>query len=138
MTPAERAIQRIREEMHVRNLSQRDLADRMRCSQGRIAKILKGQVELRLNDIEELARLVGITLVEAIRDRGLEFYAELTPTEVRMLEGLRRRPNFRRACLNMLEIPDDTPQAPIVGTKKRAGRPLNITKDKARDDAGIT
>ena len=133
MTAAERAIQRIRDEMHARNITQRDLADRMRCSQGRIAKILKGQVELRLNDIEELARLVGITLVEAIRDRGLEFYAELTPTEVRMLEWLRQHPNQMRGVLHFADIVHiNEPMPPATGTKKRAGRPLNSAKGDDR------
>jgi transcriptional regulator with XRE-family HTH domain len=42
MTLAERAVLRIREEMTERHVSQRDLADRLKCSQGRIAKILNG------------------------------------------------------------------------------------------------
>lgn len=73
MTVSERAMMRIREEMAERKLSQRDLARLLRCSQGRVGKILAGSINLRLNDLALLADAVGITLVETVRDRGLEF-----------------------------------------------------------------
>lgn len=133
MTPAERAVLRIREEMTARNISQRDLADRLNCSQGRIAKMLNGHVELRLNDAEELAQAVGLTLVEVIRDRGLEFYAEMTPTEVRMLERLRQRPSAMQGVLYILELRTDTPPL-VVGTKKKAGRPQNSAKERIQQN----
>lgn len=94
MTLAERAITRIREEMTERHITQRDLAKDLKCSQGRIAKLLHGGVKLRVNDVAILAAAVGITTVEALRDRGLEFYAELTPSEVYVLDKLRRRPGL--------------------------------------------
>lgn len=109
MTVAERAVLRIREEMTERKISQRALADRLKCSQGRVAKMLNGGVNLRLDDVGVLAEAVGITIVEAIRDRGLEFYAELTPSEVRILERLRRRPNALQGALLMLGLPEDPP-----------------------------
>jgi transcriptional regulator with XRE-family HTH domain len=133
MTPAERAVLRIREEMAARNISQRDLADRLNCSQGRIAKMLNGNVELRLNDAEELAHAVGLTLVEVIRDRGLEFYAEMTPTEVRMLERLRQRPSAMQGVLYILELRTDATPL-VVGSKKKAGRPQNSAKERIQQN----
>lgn len=97
--------------MTERKISQRTLADRLHCSQGRVAKLLNGGVNLRLNDVRVLADAVGITVVEALRDRGLEFYAELTPSEVRIIERLRRRPTALQGALMMLGLPDDLPNA---------------------------
>lgn len=138
MTPADRAIVRIREEMTARNLSQRDLAERLRCSQGRIAKLLNGRVAIRVNDLDELAMAVGLPLAEVIRDRGLEFYAEMTPTEVRMIEQLRRRPHMLQGVLLMLEInggvgvsPTRKPATPNPNRRK-VGRPRHSER---RDEA---
>lgn len=107
MTLAERALLRIREEMTERHIVQRDLAKDLKCSQGRVAKLLNGGVNLRVNDLKILADAVGITPVECLRDRGLEFYAELTPSEVRFLERCKRRPNFLQGALIMAGLPQD-------------------------------
>lgn len=120
MTAAKRALLRVREEMTERKISQRDLAETMRCSQGRIAKILNGGVNLRVDDLDTLARAVGISLTEAVRDRGMEFQAEMTPTELRVLERLRRRPGVLQAIMTMLDMGEATtqsrnPQRPVRG-----------------------
>lgn len=128
MNVSERAMMRIREEMTERKLSQRDLAQLLRCSQGRVAKMLNGGVHLRLSDLAILAEAVGIPLVEAVRDRGLEFFAELTPTEVRILERLRRRPEVIPALGVILGLKPDLerPKLPLQpSAKRRRGRPLN-------------
>lgn len=125
MTPAQRAVIRIREEMTERKISQRDLASLLKCSQGRVAKMLNGGVQLRVNDLATLAGAVGITLVEAIRDRGLEFFAEMTPTEVRILERMRRRPHLLEGVTILLELKGVSKQEPRVPKRRRPGRPLH-------------
>lgn len=124
MTAAERAVLRIREEMAERKISQRDLAETLSCSQGRIAKILNGGVRLTVNDLDTLAKAVGLYLTEVVRDRGLEFSAELTPTELRVLERLRRRPNVLHAVLLMTDLGPLTEPTPPVQKRQRRGRPL--------------
>lgn len=127
LTAAERAVRRIREEMDIREITQRDLSERMHCSQGRIAKMLNGRVELRLDDVAELARHVGLPLTEVLRDRGLEFYAEMTPTEVRLIERIRQRPDLLQGVLILLEIGgvlrSPTPHQKLQ--RRKRGRPLN-------------
>ena len=108
-TVAARALLRIREEMEVRDITQRDLAERFGDSQSRIAKILNQGVNLRVEDLERLCETVGISVAEAVRDRGYEFYAELTPIEVRLLERLRRRPELVHALLALLDLPATPP-----------------------------
>lgn len=126
MTLAERAMLRIREEMTERGISQRDLAERLRCSQGRVAKLMNGGINLRVNDVATLTDAVGITVVEALRDRGLEFYAELTPSEVRILERLRRRPNALQGALLMLGLSGDDAK-----TKHDDGKQHTKTRKKS-------
>jgi transcriptional regulator with XRE-family HTH domain len=93
---SQRVRQRIREEMTKQRLSQRDVSGLLKWSQSRVAKLLTGRVELGVDDLGALAFAVGISPTEAVRDRGLEFCAELTPTELRMLEHLRLLPPEQR------------------------------------------
>jgi len=91
-TRATAARRRLREEMKRKKLTQRDLAGMLDWSQSRVAKILTGRVGLLVDDLESLCFALGLTLTEAIRDHGLEFAAEMTPTELRILETMRELP----------------------------------------------
>lgn len=133
MTASETAILRIREEMRIRNLSQRELAERLKCSQGRVAKILNARVNLRVDDLAVLASAVGISLTEAVRDRGLEFHAEMTPTELRVLERLRQRPETLEAVKTLLDVGGAVMRQShaAVPPRYKVGRPLNSEKRAA-------
>ncbi len=137
MTLAERAVRRIREAMTDRGVSQRDLAQILKCSQGRVAKILNGGVKLRVNDVADLADAVGLSVVEAIRDQGLEFYAEMTPTEVRILEQLRLRPHVLHGLLTILRVEAPVPSAPgpahPVPQRRKVGRPRHSERAQKRE-----
>lgn len=85
---ADNARVRVRDEMQRKNMSQREMADLLDCSQSKIAKLLTGRIEMTVNDLEQLCFAVGLSPVEAIRDRGLEFCAELTPTMLRRVERM--------------------------------------------------
>jgi len=91
-TAADRARNRIREEMARKNLNQADIADLLKWTESRVSKILHGRTELGVNELEALCFATGLTLTEAVRDHGLEFCAEMTPTEMRMMELLRALP----------------------------------------------
>jgi transcriptional regulator with XRE-family HTH domain len=87
------------------HLSQRDVADLLQWSQSKVSKLLKGRSDLGVDDLSALCFAVGITLTEAIRDRGMEFYAEMAPTELRVLERLRgMSPALREAFLLLLDV----------------------------------
>lgn len=87
---ADQARLRIREEMERKKLVQREVADMLEWTQSRLAKVLTGRVELTVSDLEALCFAVGISMVEALRDRGVEFCAEMTPTELRLVERMRQ------------------------------------------------
>lgn len=104
---ARRAILAVREAMEKRGLTQRDVAGIIgnHWSQGRVQKLLTHQVELRVDDLAALCFAVGISLSEAVRDRGLEFYAEMTPTELRLFERIRDlTPDQRSALMTILNV----------------------------------
>lgn len=131
MTAADRTRRRLKEELDARKISQRDLADLLSrrdtqvWTQSKIGKILNGRVELKIEDADLIARTAGITLTEAVRDRGLEFCAELTPSELRVLERIRQRPDFLQGIMILLDIPTSAvKQTPSISRRKR-GRPLN-------------
>lgn len=106
----EQVRSRVRDEMTRRHLSQRDLSGILGgaaagWSQSRVAKILTGRVLMGVADMEALCFAVGLSVVEAVRDHGLEFLAEMTPTELRTLERIRQLDEATRgAFLHMLDV----------------------------------
>ena len=74
-----------------RRINQAALADRIGWTQSKVSKVLNGETALCVDDLEALCSGVGLRLTEVVRDHGLEFCAELTPAELRVLEGLRAR-----------------------------------------------
>lgn len=119
----DRVRERLREAKHDQGLSERDLADLLRWSHSKVAKKLTGRTEITLDELEALCGAVSISPTEAVRDRGLEFVAEMTPTELRRLELIRRLPknvleavdvllNVKRAELERRGV---TPKRPLYG-----------------------
>lgn len=132
MTAADRTRRRLKEELDARGISQRDLADILSrrdteiWTQSKLGKILNGRVELKVEDVDLIARAAGINLTEAVRDRGMEFCAEMTPSELRVLERLRQRPDFLEGVMMLLDIPSTTAKPnPTTSPRRKRGRPLN-------------
>lgn len=124
---SERARIRIREEMARKKMSQRDVAGILDWSQSRVSKNLNARIELGLDDLASLSFAVGLQLTEAVRDHGLEFCAEMTPTELRVLERIRQlRPDQLDALMTMLAVTLSTRKqerrAGSVAKKPRTGR----------------
>lgn len=110
-TLAERVRDKIKDEMARKHLSQRDVAGLLGWSQSRIAKLMTGRVELGIDDLEGLSFAVGLAPTEVVRDRGLEFCAEMTPTELRLLERYRQSPNaVKDALLTLMDVKVRTAQ----------------------------
>lgn len=112
--------QRIIDEMRKLNISQRDMAGQLEWSQSRVAKILKGRVEMGISDLEAMCFIVGISKVEAVRDRGMEFCADLTPTELRLIEKLRKKPKALAAVMDLLDI-ETSPSDAKTARPRRKG-----------------
>ena len=88
-TLAETIRRRIRDEMRRQKLSQRDLATRLTWTQSRVGKILTGNTALSVDDLGAMCSALQISLVEVVRDPRLEFVADISPYELRVLERFR-------------------------------------------------
>jgi transcriptional regulator with XRE-family HTH domain len=99
---------RLRHELARRELSQNDIAGRLEWSPSRISKVLNGKIGMDLDDLAAICFAMGFSLVEAVRDHGLEFLAEMTPSEMRFLERIRQ-----------LDKPDQDSWMQILDIKRR-------------------
>lgn len=90
--------------MERRKLTQTDVATFAGWSQSKTSKVLHGKIDISLTDVEVLANAVSLSLVEVVRDHGMEFCAEMTPSELTALKNLRDcPPRKREAFLTLLE-----------------------------------
>lgn len=98
VAPSDRIRERLKQALSEKKLSQRKLAKLLSkftgetWSQPRVGKVLNGNVELKVDDLAALCALAGLSLVEIVREQGREFVADCTPTELRILTGLREAP----------------------------------------------
>lgn len=120
----ERARQAIRDAADKRKLSHRTLAGFLNWGFNKVTQKMTGRTPMTLNEFAALCFAVGIQPTEAVRDRGLEFCAEMTPTELRVLEHYRKLPKqAAEGLLQFLQVNAFTSDIEGRGiTKKRAGR----------------
>jgi predicted XRE-type DNA-binding protein len=93
---------RLREEMSKQDMSQRDIAGILAWPQSRVAHLLTGRVEMSVDDLAEFGQAVSLAPTELVRDRGMEFCAEMSPSEMRFLERLRQLTQVQRDGLMQL------------------------------------
>ena len=147
MKAAERIRLRLREELDARDISQRDLADALSrkgleiWTQSRVGKILTGRVALCVDDVEAFANALGLDLVEVVRDRGREFCADLTPSQMKLITIVRDN-GLEDSFIEILERKPRSPVAPGITrdpNRRRPGGPMNSERDpitgKARGTA---
>jgi len=126
--PSDRAIQRLKDEMERKNLNQTDVAALLGWEPSRVSKILTRKIELKVDDLALLCFALNLSLVEVVRDHGLEFCAEMRPAELRILERLRQLPpHVFEALITLLSVRATTRLEPRSATKKKPifGRPRN-------------
>lgn len=110
----------LRDAMAQKQMSQRDVAGILGWSQSRVSHILNGRVEMSVDDLAEFAFGLSLSVTELVRDRGLEFCAELTPTELRFLERWRQLPQpIRDAVMQLLAV-----QTMTQPQERRASAPV--------------
>jgi transcriptional regulator with XRE-family HTH domain len=119
---------RLREEKDRLKMSTRDIAGILGWSQSRVGKLLTGRVGLDLNDCAALCFALGIGLTEAVRDRGVEFCAEMTPSELRFLEIFRKASQADREAVTQLL----TGRVKLQVEDRRAAPPKKVVKRNVR------
>jgi hypothetical protein len=91
-----------------RHISQRTAAERLsqqtgdEWSQSKVHKILTGQVQLLADDLADLAALAHLSMVDLVREPGREFVADLTPSELKLLEAVRDAPRMLPIVLDLI------------------------------------
>ena len=119
MRLSQRVRERLRDEKQRRHLSEREMAELIQWSQSKVAQKLGGRTPITLDELEALCFALNLSPAEAVRDRGLEFYAEMTPTELRVLERIRQLPpSIFEAVLTIIDVRSHTRAEP-----RRASKP---------------
>lgn len=109
-TPAERVRARMRQWLDVTGLTQEEFALSMEKGQEWLSAILKGKNDPRLRDLDLIADAMRTSAAELVRATSDRYQLELTPTEVRILEKLRRKPEILEGLVLLLEVRPPTPR----------------------------
>lgn len=104
-SPAERVRDRMKRWLEMTGITQAAFAQDIKKSQVWLQKILTGENHVRLRDLDDVADAMRTTAAELVRGSDERYQLELTPTEVRVLEQLRRRPELFGAITTFLNIP---------------------------------
>jgi transcriptional regulator with XRE-family HTH domain len=124
--PSDRARVRIRLEMARKRLNQTQLAQLIGWTQSRMSKVLNGRTDLGVDDLADMCFGLSLSLVEVVRDHGMEWCAEMTPSEFRFLERLREIDmGTRDAFLRFIEVKIENARrhaSPIKDKKIPRGR----------------
>ena len=103
--PAERVQARLRRWLDTTGLSQREFAADLQRSQVWLQKVLAGKIRVTLKDLDRVARAMRTTASELVRTEEERYQLELTPTELRLLEALRRRPEAYESLFDLMHLP---------------------------------
>lgn len=100
MRPHDAIRLRLRDLLTARGISQPRLCKLLSEATGekwlvqRLGKVLNGHIRLTVEDMVLMCRVADISLVELVRDPGRELVADLTPSELRMVQATRDYPNI--------------------------------------------
>jgi hypothetical protein len=98
----------VRDELAHRRISQRVAAERLTLntgepwSQSKVHKILTGQVVFSLDDAAAFARILDLSFTALVREPGREFHADMTPSELKLIEAVRDAPKMLPLLLDLI------------------------------------
>lgn len=132
-SPADRVRARLKHWLDITKLGQRQFAQDVGKTQVWLQKVLsdgeKGN-DVRLRDLDTIARAMRTTASELVRTADDYYALELTPTELRIIEQLRRRQELLLAVATILGVGlpvTSTPAAeaprPEFQSHRKVGRP---------------
>jgi len=114
---------RLREELAKRKLSARAAAKHLGWHPSRVYHLLDGTVEMCVDDLEAFAIILQMRPTELVRDRGLEFAAEMTPTEYRFYERIRElTPQQIDAAMTLLAVAAPTARRALPAKTSKGRR----------------
>lgn len=108
MAPADHVRLRFRELLHEKGVSQSVLCARLQARTGerwresRLSKLLNGRIVFVVDDLVLMAECADISLVELFREKGREFVADLSPSELRVLNAMRDMPHTGQLLMDLV------------------------------------
>lgn len=89
-----RVVARLRQALEEYDLSHQDVADLLQhdWTRDKVTQKLNRISPITIDELDQLAFAARISTVEAIRDHGYEFCAEMTPLELQIWKKLRELP----------------------------------------------
>lgn len=120
----DRVRERLRVEKDRLEMTELDIAGIVGWGQSKVAQKLRGRTPITLNELESLCFAFSLAPSEAVRDHGMEFVAEMTPTELRIHERIRKlSADQRQAIMTILNISAvSEPRRATPPPKKRGPR----------------
>lgn len=77
-----RVVARLRDELHRRGKTYPEIAEYLGWGVTKVAFKFTGRTPLTLNELEQLCFAIGLQPTEAVREQGLEYVANMSPTEL--------------------------------------------------------
>jgi transcriptional regulator with XRE-family HTH domain len=121
--------ERFRALLKQRSISQSELCLRLTkrthhvWREAHLSRILNGHIGLQLDDFAAMVDAAGFSMVELVREPGREFVADLTPSEMRILNAIRENLELRDAFLRMVDFVEKT-----VPPKRKPHKPALTRK----------
>lgn len=116
--PAVRVRERMKRWIDTTKVGQREFARDLDKSQVWLQKVLAGKNEVRLRQLDDVARALHTTASELVRGEDERYQFELGPTEARIVENMRHKPETRKAIAQLLGIPEEHP---AISEKQKRG-----------------
>ena len=120
----DRVREKLRTEKDRLEMTENDIAGIVGWSQSKVAQKLRGRTPITLDELEAFCFAFGMQPTEAVRDPGLEFVTEMTPTELRIYERIRKlNPDQKTAIMTILNVQPVTVPRRALPPKDRGPRP---------------
>lgn len=114
LNPAARVRERIKRWIDITKVGQRELARDLSKSQVWLQKVLAGENDVRLRHLDDVANALHTSASELVRGDDDRYQFELGPTEAKIVERMRHRPQAMYAIAQLLglELEPDKPPRP--------------------------
>lgn len=123
-TAADRVRDRIRAWLDVSGETQEDFVRRFGRTKEWLQKVLSAENQVRLADIDRIARAMHMTPPDLVRDETEgRFQLDLSPTEVRLIHRVRHRPKAMEALEELMQLYPSRPTTKSSVVSKSGTRP---------------
>lgn len=98
-----------------------------------VGRILKGSVKLKVDDVETIAKVIGVSVVELMHEAGRDWVADLLPLEKALIDLVRGQPHLLEAFIEFARLATRDQPKPV----RPASRPAWSRDATARLSLGV-